>query len=195
MEVGIHDFIDSQAAFEHFLAGLILLARLGDLGSTYLATPRLVLEANPIVRRLRWPFGLLTLLLAVVPYFNTAAAVLVLVPSLLVASRNFGYVWMMRGLGEDRMLALQVEVARRRRFSEAFAYVCAEAGFLAVAAGLLMFFTEEPRSWPYVFALGVLIWAVALLVHRTAHLRRIFRMAHEAGALPRVETVPPNPAM
>jgi hypothetical protein len=190
VEVVIHEFIHSQAAFEHFLAALILFARLGDVGSTYLATPRLLLEANPIVRRLRWPFALLTLALALTPYFSTTAAVLLLVPSLLVASRNFGYVWMIRGLGEDRMLALQIEVASRRRFSEALLYVFAEAGFLALAAGLLIFFTEGQHSWPYVFALGVLIWTAALLVHRTAHLRRLFRMAHEAGALP-VEIVPP----
>jgi hypothetical protein len=80
----------SQTEFEHSLAALILVARIGDIASTYLATPRLVLEANPIARRLGWPFALLTLLLALAPYYNTAAGVLVLVPSLLVASRNCG---------------------------------------------------------------------------------------------------------
>jgi hypothetical protein len=171
----------SQAAFEHSLAALVLVARLGDIGSTYLATPRLVLEANPIARRLGWPFALLTLLLAFVPYYNTAAGVLVLVPSLLVASRNFGSIWLVRALGEDRMLALQVEAARRRRFSEAFLCGLAESGFLALAAALLMILSGGARRWAFVFALGVLVWAIALLVHRTAHLRRIFRLAREAA--------------
>ena len=168
----------SQAEFEHSLAALILLARVGDVASTYLATPRLLLEANPIARRLGWPFALLTLLLALTPYYNTTAGVLVLVPSLLVASRNFGSIWLVRGLGEDRMLALQIEAARRRRFSEAFLFVLAEAGFLALAAAVLMALSAGSRGGS-VFALGILAWAFALLVHRTAYLRRIFRRARE----------------
>ncbi len=162
------------------MAALLLFARLGDIGSTYLATPRLVLEANPIARRLGWPFALLTLLLALVPYLNTAAGVLVLVPSLLVASRNFGSIWLVRGLGEDRMLALQVEAARRRRFSEAFLCGLAESGFLALAAVLLMVLSGGSRRPAFLFALGVLAWAIALLVHRTAYLRRVFRLARQA---------------
>lgn len=166
----------SQAGFEHSLAALILVARVGDIASTYLATPRLVLEANPIARRLGWPFALLTLLLALAPYYNTAAGVLVLVPSLLVASRNFGSIWLVRGLGEDRMLAIQVEAARRRRFSEAFLCVLAESGFLALAAAVLMALSGQSRG-ASIFGLGILVWAIALLIHRTAHLRRIFRLA------------------
>jgi hypothetical protein len=150
-----------------------------------------VLEANPVVRRLRWPFALLTLLLAAVPYFNTAAAVIVLVPSLLVASRNFGGVWLMRGLGEDRLLALQLELARRGTFGEAFLYVCAEAGFLAIAAGVLMFLSRGPQTWSYVFGIGMLGWAVAILLHRTAHYRRLFRMVRSGDARSHAEMVTP----
>ena len=36
----------------HVLCALLLLARVADLGTTYLATPSLALEANPIVRKL-----------------------------------------------------------------------------------------------------------------------------------------------
>lgn len=169
----------TQAAFEHALAILIFVARLGDIGSTYLATPRLVLEANPIVRRLGWPFALLTVVLAFVPYYNLAAGVIVLVPSLLVASRNFGSIWMMRALGEQRMLALQIEAARRRSFREAFLCCLAEAAFLTLAAAVLMVLSGGPRRWAFLFGLGVLAYAIAILVHRTAYLRRIFRLARE----------------
>jgi hypothetical protein len=170
----------SQTAFEHSLAALTLLARMGDVGSTYLATPRLVLEANPIVRRLGWPFALVSLLLAFTPYYNLAVGVVVLVASLLVASRNFGSLWLVRGLGEDRMLALQVEAARRRRFGEAFLWVLAESGFLALAAGLLTVLAAGSRG-ASAFAFGMLAYAIAILVHRTAYLRRIFRLAREGA--------------
>ena len=180
MEVIVPGSAISPVAFEHSLAALILVARVGDIASTYLATPRLVLEANPIARRLGWPFALLTLLLALIPYYNAAAGVVVLVPSLLVASRNFGSIWLVRGLGEDRMLELQLEAARRGRVSEAFLCVLAESGFLALASAVLMALSERSRG-ASLFGLGILVWAIALLVHRTAHLRRIFRLAREAS--------------
>jgi hypothetical protein len=47
----------------HTIAFLLLLARLGDIGSTYLATPNLKLEANVLARRFKWPFAWLTVLL------------------------------------------------------------------------------------------------------------------------------------
>jgi hypothetical protein len=74
--------------FEHLLALLILLARGGDIGSTYLASPNLRLETNPFIRRFRWPIALLSLALCLLPYYNTALAVMVLAPSLLVSGSN-----------------------------------------------------------------------------------------------------------
>jgi hypothetical protein len=105
--------------------------------------------------------------------------VVILVPSLLVAARNFGSIWLMRALGEDRMLALQIEAARRRSFGEALLYGFAEAAFLTLAAGVLMVLSGGPRRWAFLFGLGVLGYAIAILVHRTAYLRRIFRLARE----------------
>jgi hypothetical protein len=172
----------TQAAAEHLFAGLLLVARVGDIGSTYLATPRLVLEANPVARRLGWPFALLTLLLALIPYYNLSAAVVVLVPSLLVSSRNFGSIWMIRALGEERMLALQVEAARRNQFSEAVLYGVAESVFMAGAALFLMLLEGRSSAPGVLFALGMLVWAIALLVHRTAHLRRVYGLAQSSSA-------------
>jgi hypothetical protein len=45
----------TNAQLPHAVAFLLLLARIGDVGSTYLISPTLKLEANPIIRRLRWP--------------------------------------------------------------------------------------------------------------------------------------------
>jgi hypothetical protein len=51
----------------HLISFLLLLSRLGDIGSTYLITPTLKLEANPIVRRLKWRFAAVTILAAAIP--------------------------------------------------------------------------------------------------------------------------------
>jgi hypothetical protein len=72
----------------HIIAFLLLLARLGDVGSTYLISPTLKLGANPIVRRLRWPFAGFTVLAAAIPYYSLPAGVAVLVVSLLVCASN-----------------------------------------------------------------------------------------------------------
>jgi hypothetical protein len=44
--------------FVHILARLVFLSRVGDIGSTWLVTPKLLLEANPFVRRLGYRFAL-----------------------------------------------------------------------------------------------------------------------------------------
>jgi hypothetical protein len=44
---------------DHFLCVVMLISRIGDITTTYLATPTLKLEANPIMRLLRWPFAIL----------------------------------------------------------------------------------------------------------------------------------------
>jgi hypothetical protein len=57
----------TNAQLPHVIAFLLLLARIGDVGSTYLISPTLKLEANPIIRRLRWPFAGITILVAAIP--------------------------------------------------------------------------------------------------------------------------------
>ena len=65
---------------EHLIALLVLVSRIGDVGTTYLITPTLKLEANPIARKLRWPFAIATLALAFLPYWSVPLALIVLVP-------------------------------------------------------------------------------------------------------------------
>ena len=64
----------AYANFTHVLFVLLLVARLGDVGTTFLATPRLRLEANPIARKFGWPFALLTLGVCFLPYYSIEAA-------------------------------------------------------------------------------------------------------------------------
>ena len=101
--------------FEHVLCGLILFSRLGDILTTYLVTPTLRLEANPIVRKLRWPFAVVTLLVCLVAYFNTGIGVTVLITSLLVSASNATKVWSARTMGEQAYEELLLSLARRSR--------------------------------------------------------------------------------
>lgn len=82
-------------------AALILAGRVCDLGSTYLATPRLKLEGNPIARRLGWRGGIiLGLVTAAVFGVWPLIAISVTTTSALVAGRNLQQAWVMRSMGE-----------------------------------------------------------------------------------------------
>jgi hypothetical protein len=101
--------------FVHILAGLVFLSRVGDIGSTWLVSPKLLLEANPLVRRLGYRFAVPSLLLCLVPYYNTALGVIVLIVSLLVTASNLRGAWIIRSIGEAQYVAL---VATRRSASD-----------------------------------------------------------------------------
>ena len=82
---------------------LLLFARGMDFLSTWIATPNLVLEANPIARKLGWRIGLVVNAIVCGVFALWALpAIVVATTSLLVASRNFQSAWLMRALGEER---------------------------------------------------------------------------------------------
>jgi hypothetical protein len=81
---------------------VLLVARGLDMLSTWVATPNLTLEGNPIARLLGWRWGIpvnlgCCLVLAFMPF----AAVVMSTVSVLVAARNFQLAWLMRSLGEQ----------------------------------------------------------------------------------------------
>lgn len=95
------EFVEFGSAAWWRFAALILAGRACDLGSTYLATPRLKLEGNPIARRLGWRGGiLLSVLTAVIFGAWPLIAISVTTTSALVAARNFQQAWVMRAMGE-----------------------------------------------------------------------------------------------
>ena len=72
------------------LLGLLLLGRGADFLSTWIATPNLILEANPLARRLGWKWGAaVNLALCVGFAFFALPAIIITTCSLLVASHNF----------------------------------------------------------------------------------------------------------
>src|SRR6185295_10784653 len=90
---------------------LLVFARGMDLLSTRIATPNLVLEANPIARRLGWTWGgLFNLLFAGLLACWPVPALVVVTTSLMVAGRNFKSAWLMRSLGEEGYQGLIVGV-------------------------------------------------------------------------------------
>src|SRR5512137_1714650 len=81
---------------------LLLVSRGMDFLSTWVTTPNLVLEGNPIAKKLGWKWGLpLNLVLCFGLAFWPLPAIVISTTSVLVAARNFQSAWLMRSLGEQ----------------------------------------------------------------------------------------------
>lgn len=169
-------------AFTHLLALLVLLSRVGDIASTRLVTPRLTLEANALVRRFGWPFGYATLLLAVVPYASPPAGIAILTASLFVTAANLSRGWFGRALGEDEYYALLLRVARRSRRRDALAFTAAAAALLALSGLFLMGVSGGATTAAFWFGVGIVAYALAIAIHGSTFIVRVFRQA--SGAEP-----------
>ncbi|MHC5066851.1 MAG: hypothetical protein ACYTG5_23090 [Planctomycetota bacterium] len=169
----------------HVLFALILLGRLGDVISTYLVTPNLHLEANPIARKLGWRFALLTVLICLVPYLvpHPLIAVILVPPFLMISANNVSKIWVVRAIGEKQMLASSLSAARSSSLRLAVTCTLVSAGFFALTGLALVWFSyqEAPRTQVAMiaeyFGYGIVTFAIAIGLHGSLYLRRIFRMA------------------
>ena len=163
---------------EHVLCVLLLIARIGDVATTYLATPNLVLEANPVVRKLGWPFALLSIALCLLPYYNTAFAVMALMGSLLVSASNARSIWMVRIIGEKEYLALLMNAARKGKLSHALLGTAMSSFFVALAGGTVLFFyPASDEDWGFWLGVGIVLYAAAMWLYGTLFAVRLFRRA------------------
>jgi hypothetical protein len=171
-DLGVTEFVDvgSMAWWIHL--AFLLFGRAADLFSTWLATPNLALEANPLARRLGWRFGLpLNLALALVTASWPLLAISLTTTSLLVAARNFQHAWLMRTLGESGYRLWFSEcIARSRRGLVVVSHL-GEALLTAVVGAALLFFSGF-RLVPFGIGLGIVAYATAVAVFTTISLWR-----------------------
>jgi hypothetical protein len=157
-------FVDAN--LDHILFVILLISRLGDVLSTYLATPNLALEANVIVRKLRWKFAIATIAISFVAYYDTSLAVALIVPSILVSSANFGKVWMIRTMGEYEYKKLILNLARKSNLRNYILYVFLSSLFMAsLGLLLLLFYPNSNEDWGFWFAMGIVGYAFVMMVH------------------------------
>ncbi len=84
------------------MLGFLCFARGTDFLSTWIATPNLVLEANPVAKRLRWKWGIaINVVLCFIFAFYLLPGIIITTTSVLVAARNFQMAWLMRSVGEE----------------------------------------------------------------------------------------------
>jgi hypothetical protein len=166
------------------MLALLAFARGVDFLSTWIATPNLVLEGNPLAKKLGWKWGLaLNVVLCTALAAWPLSAIVVATASVLVAARNFQSAWLMHSLGEEIYRQWHVERVRETRVT---LYVFCLAGNTLLTAGIgavLIYFSNE-RLVPFAIGMGMVAYAIAVAFYTLLAIWRIHRAAGKPGARP-----------
>ena len=160
------------------LLALLLFARSTDFLSTWVGSPQLILEGNPLAKKLRWKWSIalnLAICFAVASW--PLPAIIVATMSVLLAARNFHLAWLMRCLGEERYRDWFME--RMDETQPGLFLFCLMAQTLLTAAvgGALMFFSTFEHEVPFGIGMGIVTYAVAVAVYTLLALWRNRRVS------------------
>jgi len=157
-----------------FLAAL-LCGRAADFFSTWVATPHLVLEGNPIARRLGWKWGILLNVAICVGFaMSPLVAIILTTTSVLVAARNFQNAWLMRSLGEHGYRELVSDQLHRHGRGLYLLCMYGQAALTAVVGVALVLFGGD-YPIPAGIGLGIVAYAIAVAFFSTLSVWRIGR--------------------
>jgi hypothetical protein len=174
--------VDAHDGLKVILAILILISRLGDIGSTYLASPNLELESNSVIRRLRWPFAALTVLVFIIPWWDVGSGIVIMVASLLVAASNSSKLWLIRAMGESEYRALLVRMASRANAVPSLIFSLMPALFMSILGGTVMFlYPSETTDLGYHVGLGILGYALVIACYGPLAFLRYRKAGQVAG--------------
>jgi hypothetical protein len=157
-----------------FFFSVVLVARGMDFLSTWIATPNLVLEGNPLAKKLGWKLGVLVnIALCFTFAFYPFTAIIICTTSLLVAGRNFQNAWLMRTLGEegyrDWFVARLVEV----HFGLYLFCLLAQTAFYALIGLAIIYFSRY--EIPVAIGFGIIAYAATVLFYTLLSVWRIRR--------------------
>ena len=171
----IEEFVAFGSSRYWVLLGLLLFARGADFLSTWVATPHMVLEGNPIARRLGWKWGAIVNLGLCVAFATwPLSAIVIGTTSLLVAARNFQSAWLMRTLGEEVYRDWYIE---KIQSADVRLYVFCLLGQTLLISGVgsaLMIFYEG-KLVPFAVGLGIVAYSLAVTFYTSLALWRIRR--------------------
>jgi hypothetical protein len=152
--------------------GLLLAGRGMDFLSTWIATPNLVLEANPIAKKLGWKLGIVVnLLLCGVFALWPLPAIIIATTSILVAARNFQSAWLMRALGEQPYRNFMAEQMSYTPFG-LYLFCLGLQTALYLAVGLALVYFGQTQLVPFAIGVGVVAYAIAVAFYSLLAARR-----------------------
>ena len=163
------------ASREYFIFfAVMFFARAMDFLSTWVATPNLVLEGNPLAKKLGWKLGLVVnLALCVAFSFYPFTAIIISTTSLLVAGRNFQNAWLMRTLGEEGYRDWFVARMMETHFGLYLLCLLGQTAFYAAIGGAIVYFSRY--EIPVAIGFGIVIYAATVLFYTLLSVWRIRR--------------------
>ncbi len=162
---------------------LLFVSRGADFFSTWVATPNMVLEGNPIAKKLGWRWGIpLNLALCVGLAFWPLPAIVISTTSVLVAARNFQSAWLMRSLGEQFYRDWHIE--RVQETSVTLYLFCLFAQTLLTGGvGAAVVYFSDWRLVPLAIGLGIVAYAVAVAFYTLLGIWRMRRATLQQARL------------
>lgn len=158
------DYVPFASRTYGLLLLLLLVARGMDFLSTWLATPNLVLEGNPIAKKLGWRWGIpVNLTLCFLFAFWPLPAVVISTTSVLVAARNFQSAWLMRSLGEQLYRDWHIERVQETSVTLYLVCLFGQTVLTAGVGAVVIYFSDRAQE-PVLLAVGLGIVAYALAV-------------------------------
>jgi hypothetical protein len=161
---------------DYVLFLLVLIVSRGmDFLSTWVATPNLVLEGNPVAKKLGWRWGIpinigLCLLLA----FWPLPAIVISTTSVLVAARNFQSAWLMRSLGEQVYRDWHVERIQETRIT-LYLFCLAGNTLLTAGVGAAVIYFSNLLLVPFAIGVGIIAYAGAVAFYTVLAVWRMRR--------------------
>lgn len=169
------EFLPFGSGYYWLLLAVLVFSRGMDVLSTWVATPNLVLEGNPIAKKLGWRWGLpvnfgFCLLLA----FWPLPAIVISTTSLLVAARNFQSAWLMRSMGEQAYRDWHVTRIQETRITLYLWCLAGNTVLTAAVGGLVMWFNRTALI-PFGIGAGIVAYAAAVAFYTLLALWRMRR--------------------
>jgi hypothetical protein len=169
---------------------LLFVSRGMDFLSTWVATPNMMLEGNPIAKKLGWRWGIpINIALCFVFAYWLVPAVLISTTSVLVAARNLQSAWLMRSLGEQHYRAWHVERVQETSVTLYLFCLFGQTVLIAGVGTAVLYFSNWDRE-PVLTAIGmgIIAYAIAVTVFTLLGVWRLRRASlREARAsLPRI---------
>ncbi len=157
------------------LLGILIFGRGMDFLSTWVATPGLVLEANPMARRLGWRWGaLVNVVVSTICAAWPLPALIIATTSILVAARNFQSAWLMRTMGEERYRCWFLDRVLETPKGLYVGCVLAQALLTGLVGAGLMYAAGQ-RLVPLAIGMGIITYAIAVAFYTLLAVWRLRR--------------------
>jgi hypothetical protein len=158
------------------MMGLMAFSRGMDMLSTRVATPNLVLEGNPLAKKLGWTWNILISIGFSIGFaFWPLPAIVISTASVLVAARNFQHAWLMRSLGEEAYRHWHVARIQETKVSLYLLCLFGQTALTAVVGGALIFFSDPSYLIPLAIGFGIVSYAIAVAFYTLLSLWRLRR--------------------